>query len=343
MYQIELAKDAKEWTSFLEQQVKTASFLQSWQWGASQATEKSVRVLIKNQAQEIVFICLLFWENILKIKSQYLYAPFGPVWKENLAPTAKHEILEFFFANLDKIFPQKPAFIIFDSNLENTSENLAIFKNCAPTPLRLQVGASFIIPIDDNEEEILAKMHSKTRYNLRLAEKKGVEIFWDDNGQYFDEWFKIMESTAKRNKIRLLSKKHYRQLLDKKTLQLILAKFDSRIVAGNLVSLIPPSAVYVHGGLEYQYHQLMSPFLLQWQSILAAKKAGCTKFDFWGVNYNNSNPNWEGITRFKLGFNTQEKVIAYIPSQVKIFHKKTYYYTLFLHYLRKIKKFVLTR
>lgn len=343
MYHLEIANKQEKWTNFLGGQTETASFLQVWGWGESRPTEEILRLQIINDQQEIVLVCLLFWENILKIKSRYLYAPFGPVWKESLSITEKQNILNCLFSNLPKISKEKPAFIIFDSNLINSEENQKIFKGCAPTPLRLQVGASFIIPIDKGEEEILAKMHSKTRYNLRLAEKKGVEILWDDQGKHFDEWFKIMESTAKRNKIRLLSKNHYKKLLDKKILRLILAKFDQKIIAGNLVSLVPPTAVYVHGGLDYQYHNLMAPFLLQWHSILEAKKSGCLNFDFWGVNHQGQHPQWEGITRFKLGFNTEKNSFAYLPSQVKIFSKKIYYYNLFLHYLRQIKKFVLTR
>lgn len=343
MYRLEIAKNQEKWTEFLEGQVQTASFLQSWRWGKSRPEEESLRLQITNDQNEIIFVCLLFWEKILKIKSRYLYAPFGPIWKETLSNAEKNKILQFFFDNLKNVITENPAFIIFDSNLKDTEENKRIFQGCAPTPLRLQVDASFIIPISAKEDEILAKMHAKTRYNIRLAEKRGVEIFWDETGKYFEEWFKIMESTAKRNKIRLLSKNHYQKLLNEKLLQLILARFEKKIIAGNLVSLVPPTAVYVHGGLDYQYHNLMAPFLLQWKSILAAKQNGCQKFDFWGANYQNKHPDWEGITRFKLGFNTEEKIIAYLPAQVKIFKKNIYRYSLFLHYLRQIKKFVLTR
>jgi len=342
MYQIELAKNQQEWTSFLEQQVKTASFLQSWQWGEQR--NDTVRIVIKNDNNQVVFICLMFPEKILANKNHYLYAPFGPIWLETLNSNEKKSVLNYFFEKLESVINIKnPAFILFDNNLEDNQENQNIFENCINSPLRLQVGASFIIPINGSEEEILAKMHTKTRYNIRLAEKKGVEILWDQSGQYFDEWFIIMKSTAERNKIRLLSKNHYKKLLDKKILTLILAKFENKIIAGNLLSLIPPTAVYVHGGMDYQHHNLMAPFLLQWQSILEAKKQGCQRFDFWGVNYQNKNPQWAGITRFKLGFNEEEKVIAYLPSKVKIYKKTAYYYTLLLHYLRKIKKFVLTR
>ena len=80
----------------------------------------------------------------------------------------------------------------------------------------------------------------------------------------------------------------------------IIIEFDGKIIAGNLLRFDKNMAVYVHGASSNQYRNLMPAYLLQWSAILKAKSLGIKYYDFWGVNVNNRNPKWAGISRFKF-------------------------------------------
>jgi len=343
-YSLKNWTDKDSWNNFLLSQKKTGNFLQSWEWGEFLSHKNKIfRLGITNKKNKLILIVQLNKENIKFTKKYYLYAAYGPIWKENLSLKEKQNSLKYLEKELKQFINDKNlAYLLFESNLEKTPENLKIFKNWKKEKNTLQPSDTLIIPIHFKEEELLAKMHHKTRYNIRLAKKKGVKIIWDKKGKYFEDWYKIMQLTAKRQKIRLLNKTHYLNLIKENTLTLILAEFENKIIAGNLLSLKKPTAVYVHGGSDYNYRKLMAPYLLQWESILKAKENDCQFYDLWGVNVNNKNPQWAGITRFKSAFNPEIKFRSYISSYVFIYKAVYYYFNQFLNKLRQFKKFVLS-
>ena len=345
MYKLIQIEDKNIWNSFLEAQEKTANFLQSWKWATFLKTKsKTYTVAITDKRNNILFTTVLSTENIKFTKKAYLHSSHGPIFLESLDNKKKKKVLKYFRKNIIGFLNKKNiAFIILESNLENTENNIKIFKKWKKTNIHLQPSDSLIITINYTEEELLSKMHHKTRYNIRLAKKKGVKIIWDEDGKRFKDWYQIMQSTAKRQKIRLLNKSHYLNLIKNKTLTLVLAEFENKIVAGNLLSLTKPTAVYVHGGSDYNYRKLMAPYLLQWESILKAKENNCTNYDFWGVNVDNKNPQWAGISRFKSAFNPEIKFISYLSSYVYIYKPFYYHFNGLLNKLRQLKKFVLSR
>lgn len=343
-YKIQTIKSSSNWDNFIQNQ-KNANFLQSWQWGEFKKTEnkKIYRLgLFENDKQ--VGAWQLEKMSIKFSKKYYLYGAYTPIFLDNLKLNEKKAVLKYFTENLQKFVSQKNlAFIILESNLQENSANQKVFANWQKSTEELQPSDTLIIPINKEQNELLKNMHKKTRYNIRLSKRKGVQTIWDKKGKYFEEWFKIMQSTAQRHKIRLLPKKHYKDLIKSQTLNLIVAKFNNEIIAGNLVSLYPPTAVYVHGASLSKYRNVMGTYLLQWESILKAKEHNCKNFDFWGINVDNKHPNWQGITRFKKGFNPEVTPTSYIGTYCYKFKNLYYYLYKFNNYLRKIKKFVLTR
>lgn len=88
------------------------------------------------------------------------------------------------------------------------------------------------------------------------------------------------------------------------SLKLFLAEYDGKVVAAALVSFFGGVATYLHGASSDIYRDVMAPYLLQWEAILEARRMNCTRYDFGGVNGRTyTNPKWEGISRFKFGFN----------------------------------------
>jgi len=161
------------------------------------------------------------------------------------------------------------------------------------------------------EKEILSGMKSKTRYNIRVAEKRGVRVVVSDEGRYADAFIGLVTGTADRKGIVPHPKAYYeamcRVLLGENG-KIFAAEKDGKIVAANLVVFYGGVATYLHGGSDDRYRADMAPYLLQWESIREAKRRGCVEYDFGGVNMEELSAGkgkWFGITRFKTGFSPE--------------------------------------
>ncbi len=162
-----------------------------------------------------------------------------------------------------------------------------------------------VMPIDGTQEEVLARMKSKTRYNIRLAEKKGVRVFTSHEQEHIDTFCDLVAITAKRDGIVPHPREHYRKMLQAipdAMLKLYLAEYEGTIVAANLVVFFGTYATYLHGASGNIHREVMAPYLLQWRQIQDAKKNGCEQYDFGGVKTKDAKNTWGGITRFKQGF-----------------------------------------
>lgn len=162
-----------------------------------------------------------------------------------------------------------------------------------------------VLDLSKTEEELLADMKPKTRYNIRLAEKKGVVVKESDD---IDAFYRLLLETSGRDRgYSPHQKEYYQKLMNvlgpKKTAKIFIAFFGDEPIAGILVTCFGEIATYLHGGFSAKSKNLMAPYLCQWQAIKDAKRAGAKVYDFWGVAETNSpNDPWSGITRFKEGF-----------------------------------------
>jgi lipid II:glycine glycyltransferase (peptidoglycan interpeptide bridge formation enzyme) len=205
----------------------------------------------------------------------------------------------------------------------------AIFFKVEPTEINKKFGLrkskdiqprkTLILDITKSEQELLNQMHYKTRYNIGLAEKKGVRIKRDKN--LFEDFWKLMEETTKRDGFKPHPKEYYKKMLEIPEVELFGAKFGNKIIAANIVVFYNKTAIYLHGASDYEHRNLMAPHLLQWEQIKEAKKRGCAEYDFWGID----EQKWPGVTRFKKGFGGQEVIypgaydLIFQPAWYKIY------------------------
>ena len=161
-----------------------------------------------------------------------------------------------------------------------------------------------MLNLDLDEAKLLSGMHQKTRYNIRLAEKRGVLIS-RGNLNDLNLFYRLLQETTKRDRFRGHSLEHYRQLMinSKDKIELWLAKKDGTLLAAGLFSFYGQRATYLHGVSADQGRQHMAPYLLQWEMIKRAKQLHCHSYDFYGIDAKK----WPGVTRFKLGFGGEEK------------------------------------
>lgn len=175
-----------------------------------------------------------------------------------------------------------------------------------------QPGATLLLDLSLPEVELLKGMHEKTRYNIHLAERKGVEIREGKDARIF---WSLMNETKARDGFRSHSETYYRRMLELPIAHQLTAYYHGEPVAAHIYISFNGLAVYLHGASSNNFREVMAPYLLQWKGMQLAKKFGCHTYDFWGVapqkagvttsfhGYSwDPTHSWSGITRFKAGF-----------------------------------------
>ena len=182
----------------------------------------------------------------------------------------------------------------------------------------VQPRSTIILDITVPEEEILARMKHKTRYNIRLASRKGVRV---RRGSIEDisTFYRLLEVTSKRDRFGIHTFDYYRRAMElfspSGDVVLLLAEYESETLAGLMAFKWGRRAYYMYGASSDLHRNLMPNHLLQWEAILWAKSAGCLTYDLWGIpDEVGQEPEryWEdppdrsgglwGVYRFKRGF-----------------------------------------
>ncbi len=172
----------------------------------------------------------------------------------------------------------------------------------------MQPRETFVVDLTPTEEELLAVMKPKVRYNIGVAKKRGVSVVMSTDAKYVEAFIRLVTRTADRKGITPHPKAYYEAMCE--TLlgengKIFAAEKEGTIVSANLVVFHGDTATYLHGGSDDAYRADMAPFLLQWEAMREAKRCGCTRYDFGGVNMGEleaGEGKWFGITRFKTGF-----------------------------------------
>jgi peptidoglycan pentaglycine glycine transferase (the first glycine) len=282
----------EQWDQFIIED--KGSFLQSWTWGEFQESlnRKIWRLKIERLKGLVV-------KRNLPLGKGYLYCPRGPVGQ------VAEDNFQKFLAQVKRIGQTEKSIFFKIEPPVGASLLTTPFKESKD---QIQPVKTLILDISQPEEELLAQMHQKTRYNIRLAQRKGVKIEIS-SGNYPQEVEKFLElsaATAKRDKFHLHSQTYYRKMMEflgrEGMIKLFLAKYQGRIIVANLICFFGQTATYLHGASDHNFRHLMAPHLCQWRAILEAKRLGCQHYDFWGID----EQRWPGVTRFKKGFNGQE-------------------------------------
>ncbi|MFC1623382.1 lipid II:glycine glycyltransferase FemX [Patescibacteria group bacterium] len=310
-----------EQEKFIQRNSPDGGFLQSNDWiGFQDAVGRRVSGIASDCFCANVFL------HKLPIVGSYNYAPRGPVFDLNKEGCVER-IKDSFGDLIDESKNNGAGWLRVDVlNAEQLKFIEGLGARLKKAPHNMQPRQIFVMDISEDEENILSSMKPKTRYNMRLSKKKGVEIESFKKGhekfdEYLNEFLRLTNVMAKRNKITPHPDEHYRKMvknISSEKLRLYAAKYEGKIIAAAVVIFYGEVATYLHGASDDEYRNVMAPFLLQWNAILDAKKAGCTKYDFGGVDVSEVNgkikinkSSLEGVTRFKLGFSKNTKPVEY--------------------------------
>jgi lipid II:glycine glycyltransferase (peptidoglycan interpeptide bridge formation enzyme) len=188
-----------------------------------------------------------------------------------------------------------------------------------PSPFdAIQPRRTLVVDISSDEEMILKAFKSKTRYNVRLAARKGVAVR-EASEVDLPAFHTLMATTAARDRFGVHTPAYYeeayRLFVPRNWARLLLAEVEGEPVAALMVFALPPQAWYLIGASGNIHREKMPTYLLQWEAMRWAKSLGCTIYDLYGVpdedtetleaEFTQRRDGLWGVYRFKRGFGGQ--------------------------------------
>jgi len=173
---------------------------------------------------------------------------------------------------------------------------------------RLFTPTTFWIDLTPGEEDLLNSFSSKTRYNIRLAQKYGLEVKEDNSDEAFENYLKLTKETSKRQGFYAHTEKYHRLmwkfLKPSGIAHLLTAKYKGEIITTWILFAFKDFLYYPYGASTDKYKNVMANNLMMWEAIKLGKKLNLKTFDLWGREEG------KGFTKFKEGYNP--KVVTFI-------------------------------
>ncbi len=309
MPQLIQVSDAKVWDHFIQADPWNA-FLQAWAWGEFQQSRGRtvLRLALVDERGHWLVAGQCIWYP-KRYGTGYWLFPRGPVFAQHV--TEPREVFCTFLEEVLKFkFPHKPLFF-------RVEPPLTLQEGRGMMPLRMQrthalePAATILVDLEQSEAELLAAMHPKTRYNIRVAERHGVTIRRGSSDKDIQLFLDLTKETAERDGFSSHDDAYLRAtceaLLPSGFARLRFAEWQGNTLAANMEMAYGETVTYLHGSSSSKERQVMAPYLLHWEAMKTAKAEGAKYYDLYGTNpVLKSNvyykPSWEGITRFKRGW-----------------------------------------
>jgi len=229
-------------------------------------------------------------------------------------------------------------FIQLEPNEIHSQENDKILLNLglkkAAHPLFTKY--TFILDLSKSEDELLASLHPKTRYNIRVAQKHNVIISEKNTTESFQKYLEITNETTKRQGFFAHTDEYHRlqwQVLshtskipyNELSSHLLVATYNKKILVTWILFVFKDSLYYPYGASSNEHRETMASTLMMWESIKFGKRLGLKKFDMWGAlgPEPDEHDSWYGFHRFKQGFRPQP--VEFVGSYDLILNKPLYF------------------
>lgn len=336
-----------EWESFLKI-FPDAHILQTNQWGElKQAFGWRVEriAVFSEHASDGIGAQVLF--KSLPLGMNLAYIPRGPV--VSTVQPAQHPLWAKWLDEVDQLCRRRNVvFMKIEPDLWSGSGENSFTGEEDPIPpgflyssQDIQPSRTLLVDLSGDEEMILARMKQKTRYNVRLALKKGVVV---NSSQDIVTFHRLMMLTGQRDVFGVHNQEYYQKVFDlfspSGACQVLLAEYEGEPLAAVMVFSRGKRAWYFYGASSNQHRERMPAYLLQWEAMRWARSQGCTYYDLWGVpdenlqtledQFLNRSAGLWGVYRFKRGFGGELKRVQGPWDRVY----KPFWYSLYLRYLK---------
>lgn len=311
---------AENWDSYLAA-YPDAHLLQMSAWGALKARFGWTveRIQGEKAGAQVLF-------RRLALGLTLAYIPKGPIgeWLPGLLP------------DLDALCRARGAFALKvepDGECDPALEAALLARGFRHSPHPIQPGRTLLVPLNGDEEDILARMAQKTRYNIHLAERKGVRVRpWDD----LDAFGRMMQVTAERDAFAIHAPGYYRMVYDLfhalGACELLVAEAEGVPLAALMAFARGRRAWYFYGASTNLERSRMPTYLLQWEAMRWARRSGGTSYDLWGVpdadlqaleaNFTRRQDGLWPVYRFKRGFGG--RLVRSAGAWDRVYHRPAY-------------------
>jgi len=281
----------------LEQNELALHPMQTWEWGEAR---KQMGVKVEKMSEDSA----IFQFTIHPIP----YSPYSVGYLPRSVKPTESVLKKLFEFGKDKnlILIKLEPYIPFDSDFRLSTLDFQLVKS--PHPLFPEWTQT--LDLTPTEDDLLKNMKSKTRYNIKLAEKKGVVI----KEMSTDEGYLLFENlyfeTCKRQKYHGHTRAYHKAMwnsLQGTQTHILIAFLEKTPLAAYELLYFKKGFYYLYGGSSLLHKNVMAPNLLMWEAIKLGKHLGAETFDMWGSlppSYSDSHP-WAGFTRFKEGYGTK--------------------------------------
>lgn len=302
--------------------------LQTWQWGEVKSQygwEPSYRIWGDESQPDAAALILQREIPIVGFAARLrvLYVPKGPL----LRNWGDKKLREQVSADLQAIARERGAiFIKIDPDVplgigvpgsDDAEENQMGVQFCQEligqgwrySDEQIQFRNTVLVDLTASEEEMLARMKQKTRYNIRYAARQGV-IVRQGTPDDFALLYRMYAKTSVRGGFVIRGEDYYqsvwRTFYEQGMLPPLLAEVEGEVVGGVMLFQFAGRAWYLHGMSTEAHRKKMPPYLLQWEAMRIAKSLGCYEYDLWGApeTFDQSDSMW-GVYRFKRGLGGQ--------------------------------------
>lgn len=326
--------------------------LQSWQWGdVKKPAWQPIRLVVEENGEVKAAVSILKRTLPMGIGNIF-YSTRGPVldiengelWQamvDAMAAQAKiHKAIYWKIdPDIDKDFPEAATWLarMQGSGFKAVDKGEG-FEGIQPRYV-------FRMDISKDVDTMLAECHQKTRYNIRLARKKGVEIVSGAGKECLPEFYEILTTTASRDNFLIRPYSYFEGFYDNLypagQTELFMAYANGEAIAGTLAFKMGDKAWYIYGASANKARNLMPNYLIQWTMIEWAKENGCTMYDFRGVPGDVAEDHHlYGLVKFKKGFGG--KYTEFIGEYDLVYNKARYALYNFLEpiYQKNIRKII---
>jgi lipid II:glycine glycyltransferase (peptidoglycan interpeptide bridge formation enzyme) len=307
----------QDWNQYLEK-YPHAHILQTGEWGELKSAFgwDPVRIILdEGPGAQILF-------RRLPLGLTLAYMP-KPVFSDQ-----QSAVNEQFWAQVDAVCKQHRAVFLkveFDVwEIEGVNPSHLALRTSTHN---IQPPRTIVVDLQGSEDDILARMKQKTRYNIRLAGKKGVSVRpWDD----LPAFHQMMLVTGGRDGFGVHSLEYYRRAYElfhpKGMAELLVAEFEGVPLAALMVFAYGRRAWYIYGASNNKERNRMPTYLLQWEAMRWARSKGAEEYDLWGVpdedeemlesQFTERGDGLWGVYRFKRGFGGELKRAAQAMDRV---------------------------
>ena len=267
--------------------------LQTWEWG--EFRKKTGNEVVRFNFGQLTLHNIPF--------TKYKVAAFikGPV------PTTK------MISDLKKLADKKKVvFVKLEPNIVTNNEKIInlLKKEGAVPGKTLFTPTSFWLDLTKGEDEMLKSFHSKTRYNIRLAERRGVKVKENNSKGAFEKYIKLTRKTVERQGFYAHTEKYHRLMWDTLHTQmvesgeepiarLLTATHQGKTITTWILFVWKDFLYYPYGASSHESRRVMANNLVMWEAIKYGKSLGLKTFDLWGREPG------KGFTKFKEGYNPQ--------------------------------------